>query len=263
MRLYWEVARRAFRRHATYRGANLAGLFTNTVFGFIRAYVLIALFRHRTEVGGFDVTDAITFVFVSQGMAILAEAWGTDEIADRIRTGDIVIDLYRPVEFQLWSLAQDYGRAAFHVLTRAIPPVVAGALVFDLRLSTDPTVLVAFAISVVLAVTVAFGIKFATNLGAFWLVDIRGVRQMVTLTQLFFAGLALPINFFPGWLETLARILPFAAVMQLPIEILIGKHHRWDLVLTVGSQLAWAVTLYLGARAVLSVATRKLVIQGG
>ena len=43
MRLYWEVSRRGYRRFATYRAATLAGIFTNTAFGFMRAYVLVAL----------------------------------------------------------------------------------------------------------------------------------------------------------------------------------------------------------------------------
>ena len=54
MRLYWEVARTTARRQATYRTATLAGIFTNTVFGFILAYVMVAVFRARPEIGGFD-----------------------------------------------------------------------------------------------------------------------------------------------------------------------------------------------------------------
>ena len=60
-RLYVEVARSTFRRVTTYRGATLAGVVTNTVCGFILAYVLLAVFRERTIVGGFDATDAVTF----------------------------------------------------------------------------------------------------------------------------------------------------------------------------------------------------------
>lgn len=37
----WEVAVRSYRRQAIYRGATLAGVFTNSVFGFIHAYVLL------------------------------------------------------------------------------------------------------------------------------------------------------------------------------------------------------------------------------
>ncbi len=44
MRLYWEVFRHGYRRWATYRAATAAGVFTNSVFGFLRAYVLVAVF---------------------------------------------------------------------------------------------------------------------------------------------------------------------------------------------------------------------------
>jgi ABC-2 type transport system permease protein len=61
MRLYWEVARRSFRRHAAYHGAAAAGVFTNTVFGFIKAYVLIELFVAQPTIGGYGASDAITY----------------------------------------------------------------------------------------------------------------------------------------------------------------------------------------------------------
>ena len=46
----------------------------------------------------------------------------TDEVAERIRTGDVAIDLYRPVSFLGWYLASDLGRALYHLLTRGSPP---------------------------------------------------------------------------------------------------------------------------------------------
>ena len=61
MRLYWEVAHRTFRRMTTYRAATFAGVFTNTVFGFLLAYVMVAVFQQRQTVGSFDLTDALTF----------------------------------------------------------------------------------------------------------------------------------------------------------------------------------------------------------
>ena len=42
-RLYAAVAVGGFRRYATYRTATAAGVFTNTVFGLIMAYIFIAL----------------------------------------------------------------------------------------------------------------------------------------------------------------------------------------------------------------------------
>jgi hypothetical protein len=67
MGLYWQIARRGFRRYATYRAATAAGIFTNTVFGFIRAYVFITLLRTAGDIGGYTLRDTLTYTFVTQG----------------------------------------------------------------------------------------------------------------------------------------------------------------------------------------------------
>ena len=263
MRLDWEVGTRAFRRWSTYRAATFAGIFTNTVFGFIQAYVLVAVYRERDVIGGFDVTDALTFAFVTQGFLMMVWVFNWTEIAERIRTGDVVTDLYRPVDFQRYWLAQDLGRATFHALARGLQPYLAGSLVFDLAVTTDPAALVAFPLACLLAVVVSFGIRFMVNMAAFWLLDIRGPNQILMVVWLFLSGFLLPITFFPGWLEAFARATPFAAIVQLPVEVLLGKHDGAGILLVLLVQAAWAAVLLGAGRLVLAAATQKVVVQGG
>src|SRR4051794_8055397 len=108
MRLYWEIARRGFRRYAAYRSATLAGAFTNSVFGILRGYILLAVFAQRTHVGDLTATEAVTMSLLAQSMLMVVAVFaGGTEISLRIRTGDIVSDLYRPVDFQRYWLAHD------------------------------------------------------------------------------------------------------------------------------------------------------------
>ena len=262
MRLYWEVLRRGFRRYSTYRAATLAGLFTNTVFGFLKAYILLAVYEQRDVVGGFDATDAVTFSFVTQGFFVMLGA-GHLELAERIQSGDVVTDLYRPVDLQAWWLAQDLGRIAFQVALRGCVPFLVGSLVFDLDITSDPALIAAFAVSALLGIVVSFGHRFLVTLTTFWLLDYRGTSQVATVVTMFFSGMILPIGFFPDWLEALARALPYAAMLQLPVEVLLGKHTGSDLLALLGVQVLWAVLLLAGGRVLLSAASRKLVIQGG
>ena len=263
MRLYWEVARRGFRRYATYRAATVAGVLTNSVFGLIRAYILIAVFRQRGTIGTFDVTDAITFTFVTQGLLMPVGAFGRMDISERIRTGDVVVDLYRPVDFQAYWFAHDAGRAAFELFARGIPPVLVGALVFHLRLPSSPAVWLAFMVSLAMAMVVSFAVSFLVNLTAFWLIDDRGANQLASSIQLFLSGILLPIVLFPGWLEAIARNSPFAAMVELPVEVMLGKHRGGALISVLGVQLLWAAVATGCGRVALAAATRKVVIQGG
>ncbi len=168
MRLYFEVARRTYGRISTYRSATLAGVFTNTVFGFLLAYVLLAVYRERTTVDGFDATDAVTFTFVAQGLLMVLGVFGDREMADRITTGDVALDLQRPYDHQAWWAGVSYGKAAYYAIFRGIPPFLAGAVVFHLRLPADPTQAVLFVVSVTLGVAVAFGWRYLLGLTAFW-----------------------------------------------------------------------------------------------
>ena len=264
MRLYWEIARRGFRRYAVYRSATMAGAFTNTVFGVLRCYILLAAFTHRTHIGNLSPQDAVTFSLVAQSTLMVTALFaGGTEIATRIRTGAIVTDLYRPVDFQRYWLAHDTGRAAYQASWRCLPPFVVGALIFDVRLPEHPATWAVFALSITLALLVSFGVRFLIGLSAFWLLDDRGASQLVTALQLFLSGFLVPIQFFPHWLATVSRALPFAAMVQVPMDVFLEKYSGPGLAGVLGFQLAWGVVLYAAGRAILSAATRRVVIQGG
>ncbi|NYE38257.1 ABC-2 type transport system permease protein [Nocardioides cavernae] len=264
--LHLAVATRAFRRYSTYRAATLAGIFTNSVFGVIYSYVYLALWRANETAGGYDAQDAVTYVWLGQALLMTIALWGggtTDDLAERIRTGDVAIDLYRPVGLVGWYLASDLGRAAYHLLTRGLAPTVIGFVVFGIALPDSPVAAAAFAVSVVLAVVVSFTIRFLVASTAFWLLDQSGVKVMSGAFAIFFSGMMLPLVLFPGWLGTVANGLPWASYLQVPADIWLGKHLGADLLVALGFQLGWAVLLLAACRGVVRLATRKVVVQGG
>ena len=175
--LYLSVATRAFRRYSTYPAATLAGLFTNCVFGVIISYVYLALWDQQPDAGGYDSVDAVTYVWIGQAMLMTVMVWGggaTADLSDRIRTGDVALDLYRPVPLIGWYAAQDLGRAAYHLLARGVAPTIVGALLFDIRFPDSVAAWFGFAVSVPLAVMVSFAVRFLVASTAFWLLDATG-----------------------------------------------------------------------------------------
>lgn len=262
--LYWAVARRSFRRYATYRAATFAGVFTNTVFGFIMAYVLLAVFALRPHVGGLDAVDVVTYTFVAQGMLAAFSAFAPTELGDRIATGEVISDLYRPLDLQALWLAQDVGRAGFQLVFRGIPPFVVGALAFHLRLPADLGVWAAFAVSAALGLGISFAWRFLIALTGFWLLDTRGLVQLSGLVFLFFSGFLVPLALFPAGLRAVAHALPFAAVVTVPIEVFLSKHRGGpDLARVLAEQAAWLAVLMVSGRVVMGRAWRRLVVQGG
>ncbi|WP_405980521.1 ABC transporter permease [Streptomyces sp. NBC_00158] len=267
MRLYTAVAAGGFRRYATYGTATAAGVFTNTVFGFIVAYTYVALWDERPHLGGYDQAQALTFVWVSQSLLAAGSLIGggfQEELQERIRTGDIAVDLYRPADLQAWWLAADLGRAAFQLLGRGVLPLVAGACAFTLALPSDPLRWLLFLVSVCLGLVVGFAVRYLLGLAAFWLLDGAGVNLMATVVTIFCSGMLLPLTVFPGVFGELVRLLPWAAMLQVPLDVLLGTHTgAGAAVRALGFQAAWALALLGAGRLVQSAATRKVVVQGG
>ncbi|MEV5505291.1 ABC transporter permease [Streptomyces orinoci] len=266
MRLYAAVAVSGFRRYATYRMATAAGVFTNTVFGFILAYTFTALWAERPRLGGYDQAQALTFVWVSQALLATAALLGggfETELQERIRTGDIAIDLYRPADLQLWWLSADLGRAAFQLLGRGVVPLAAGALCFQLDLPAAPLRWLSFLLAVFMGLLVSFALRYLVALCAFWLLDGSGVNVISMLLGVFCSGMLLPLTLFPGVFGEIVRMLPWASVLQVPLDVLLGRHTGWSLAGALAFQAGWAVALLGLGRLTQARATTKVVVQGG
>ena len=260
MSLYFQVARKAFHRYATYRMATVAALVEITVTTTFKAYVWLAVLHARGPIRGFDADDAVTFAFFSAAMYfVLQISWDT-EITTRITSGDIVTDLYRPVGLQAWWFAQEAGRTVYDVFARGVPPVVAGALLFHFALPGRPAVWLAFAASVALAFVVSTAFRFLMSCVSFWLLDARGVVSLATGVFTVTSGSMLPLAFWPGAAADVMRLLPFASILQLPIEVLLEKGSAVE---HLAVQAMWAVVMVTLAQVVLHAAERRLVVQGG
>jgi ABC-2 type transport system permease protein len=118
-------------------------------------------------------------------------------------------------------------------------------------------------VSVALAVVVSLGFRFLYNSSAFWFVDVRGVMMVSLTVSLFLSGMVMPLTFFPGWLRTVAHALPFASIMQTPIDIWLGKYDGASLAGVIALQAFWALVFLGLGRLTLRAGRLKLVIQGG
>jgi ABC-2 type transport system permease protein len=238
-------------------------VFTNTVFGLILVYTYLALWDERPHLGGYDQAQAVTYVWLGQALfATLALQGGgfETELMERVRTGEVAIDLYRPVDLQLWWLAADLGRSLFQLLGRGVIPFVFGMLVFPTAVPDDPLVWGAFVVAVALAMVVSFAIRYLVALSGFWLMDGTGALQMLMVTGLFCSGMVLPLNVFPGAFGDVLRVLPWAAQLQMPADVLMGEA---SVLGTYAFQAGWAVVLLTAGRLVQAAATRRVVVQGG
>jgi ABC-2 type transport system permease protein len=257
---YPQLLRAGYRRHSIYLAASLAGLFTNTVFGLLRVAVLLAVVGQSGSVAGYDAADTGTFVWLGQGLLAVVTMWPDRELALRVRSGDVAIDLARPWNLQMALLAQDLGRAGHAVLIRLAPPVAFGALVLPFRWPENPWSVALFAVSTLLAAMISFALRFLLDLTAFWLLDNRGIAGLYGIASGVLCGLTVPLAFFPDAVRTALYATPFPGMLQTPIDVF-GE--RGNPVALLAHQVFWAAVTLAAGQLVLARATRRLVVQGG
>ncbi|MEV4469661.1 ABC transporter permease [Nonomuraea salmonea] len=231
------------------------------MFGVLRAYILIALWQARPGLAGYDVADAVTYCFLTQAFIAPMQLFGGGlAIPERIRSGDIALDLVRPASLQLWSLAEDLGRASYLFLVRGIPPMLLGAALFGIKVPTDAGRWAVVLAGLSIAVVASFAWRYLLALSVCWLLDDRGVAVLSMVLMTFFSGMMVPLPLFPGLLGDIAAALPWAAMVQVPADLYLGKT---DPAQALAFQAFWAAVLLglgaLGTRAI----RHKVVIQGG
>jgi ABC-2 type transport system permease protein len=264
-RAYLALAGAGFRRHATYRQATFAAAVTNSVFGFLRCAIVFAVIDAGFRVvAGYDRAQLATFVWVGQGLIGTVLIWAPPDFADRIRTGDVVTDLLRPVDPVWHLLAVDLGRAGHAMFTRFVAPIAVGAVFSQLQAPRHLATYVLFALSLLMATIVCFGCRFLVNAAAYWLLDARGPQMGWTIASGFLGGLFFPVWFFPDAVAiALIAGTPFPSIIQLPLDVLLERGALAGQLALLAVQAGWVVIILALGRFVQRRGERKLVVQGG
>jgi ABC-2 type transport system permease protein len=265
MEAYLGFARRGFQRAITYRFQFWSELVVNLLFMYIFVSVWRALYAGRGSVAGYDRSRLLTYIIVTQTLITFQFTVGTWRVIEaKVRSGEVAIDLARPVDFQGMMLATSLG-AAFHtVLTNMVPKFLLFALAGVVGAPVTGLALGLFVVSAILGYLILFGIEFCIGIAAFWLVEVRGLYMVVMwgLAGLF-SGYFLPLEFFPGWLAPIARALPFSAMIYTPAAIYAGSAAGAAAITAVLAQVAWVAALFGAGRLLFAIAFRRLVVQGG
>lgn len=261
--VYLAFARTSFQRQMQYRIANLAGLTTNFFFLLVQVFVYIAFYKASTAPQPLNIDDIITYFVLCQASLMLMPLWGGREIADTVRSGSVALQLTKPVDFQTYWFADECGRAFYYLFMRGLPTFLISLLFFKVKIPQQPAVLMAFAISMMLAIFMSAAITITIFSSAFWTLDTTGISGISASVITFFSGMLVPIALWPEWLAHIADWLPFSGLIDVPFSIYLGKVTGIEVWRAIGKQMAWSL-FFLGlGRLLLSRGFSRLVIQGG
>jgi ABC-2 type transport system permease protein len=256
------VGRKAFQRSATYKLATFTGCVVNSFFGYIHSYVFVAVYSTVlvSKVAGFSLEQALSYVWFSQAMITVCQIWFDKELSKTIVTGDAISDFSKPFNYQLFWLSKFVGNSCYAIIFRAIPTYTIGVIFFGARLPQHFATFVLFVVSLALSVIISFLIGYLFNLTTFWTLNPTGVLSLGASVQMFFSGFIVPLAYLPDWLLWLANILPFQAIISIPMQVWLAQTPSWEILLP---QVLWLGLLWLAGAWVTKQAFQEITIQGG
>jgi ABC-2 type transport system permease protein len=264
VRPYLELARLSFQRRAAYRAANWTGIAVNFFFFLVHAQVLFAFFRARAAAGGWSQQDAVLYFAASESLLAVIGIFPDyrANLAERVRTGEIVSDLVRPLSLYGHELAERFGSAGYFLLARTPPIFLGGLLLYGIAPAARWE-LVLLPLSLALAIGISSGLWFAAYSGAFWRESANSELAAVTFVSSFLGGMFVPLDFYPEWLRVLADVLPFRGTLYTPVALVAGKLSGSALAFGLLHQMVWFALLALLGRALETRGLRRLAVQGG
>lgn len=261
---YWVFTRKSFQRAAAYRFDAWTRILGNVMMLSMWGFVWYALYQGKGSVESVSFHSMLSYILVSQALQGIHGA-GTPlwEIQERVRTGDIAMEMLRPYDYPHRMLFTDFGSIAFYFLTAVLPLYTFIFIIFKPILPTTLSQVVLFVISAILGYFIRYCIELTFGLFTFWLVETGGVEDIFYFSISLFSGSVVPLWFFPDWLEQLAMYLPFQGIYFVPNSIFVGQLVGQALFLAIFTQVAWLVVCYALLRFVWAKASMKIVIQGG
>jgi ABC-2 type transport system permease protein len=181
-------------------------------------------------------------------------------ISQQVKDGSIAYLLNKPYNFLLYQLAIGLGESLPRM---GILFITGGGLVWAMAgappdIRNWPLAIIALAGAWLLH----FSVNCLIGLAAFIVEEVAPLEWIYQKLAFILGGMLIPLDFYPGWLQTLAKGLPFAYMMYGPAKLFVKQ----DILLfaqIISGQLLWLAVLGGLLGLAFSQGMRRLAVNGG
>ncbi len=211
------------------------------------AGVVVGLFIWSTvEASGADLPlnreQIVTYYLLMAVVRVVTSTWHSEYLATMIRQGELNAWLVRPGSYLLNLLANNFAEKLVKV--GAILPLLCIVWFFYRSHFSVPTDLgkwTLFAIAVLGAVVIEFGITTSVGALGFWLDDNAGIARTRHLLTMVLAGQLFPLAMYPVWMSGFLDWQPFRFVISFPLEVLLFDLSANHVIIGFGLMTGWMI----------------------
>lgn len=260
LRKYAAIARVGFQNAVAYRAGVLSKILFYTLFIYVFMRLWTAIYQ-TGSVHGYSRVQIIWYLIMTELVVFGFATTIYRTISTEVKDGSIAYIINRPTHYVLYQFAATLGQTALNMVVFSGLGLVLGLLFVGPLPGFSLQSLPWIGLSVGLGLSIQFFFHLLIGLSAFVLEDNFAV-YLIYQKLTFMLGVFLPVEFLPGWLQAVARNLPFSYVAWAPARLFVD--FSWPLFgQLVPRQLAWLAAVTGMSLWAFRRLSRRLQINGG
>ncbi|MBN1304369.1 MAG: ABC-2 family transporter protein [Anaerolineales bacterium] len=263
MKKYFAIIRGAFMVGMVYRLGFIFTILGNLVYLGVAYYLWTSIYETTNVMRGLTFNEAFLYIALGSAVFILLKTYSDWWISREIIDGNIIIDLIKPIDYQLMTLFTNLGFVLTNLIAITIPTALMLVLVFNVTIPYGAGTLL-FPFSLIMAFVISYCFDYFTGLLAFYTESTWGLSITKDTIILVFSGALVPLQFFPEGMQKVLMVLPFQTMYHTPLMLFTRPDQPWEaLAGMLLVQCGWALGLILLTRLFYLQAIKVLRISGG
>ena len=265
MKIYRKYFLNVIRQGLSYRFNYFMRVVGSVVTLIVQYYIWKALLGNTsapTSYGSIGFEQMLTYIVISSIMRVFMRCNLINSIDDKVRTGNIALDLIKPVNLKTLFFFDLLGETLFQMIFLLVPTMLIAICFWNFSFPPIERIAV-FLVALSGSFMLYFLICYIIGILAFWFTQVWVLGRVLNDVVSFFSGALIPLWFFPDKLRRISEILPFQHIYFSPISIFTGTANGSDIMKILFMQWVWILIFYCIGKMIWNYAVQKITVLGG
>lgn len=216
-------------------------------------------------VNGMTFYDTMIYLILATAIFNFLEMFLIWDMSRAIQSGEIIMHLLKPMKYRLYTFWSYSGSHLMSFFLTFLPTFIVVMLVTKGAIPIGWNCLF-FVISLVLALIINFNIEMLVAPICLYTESTWGINIVKETIVLLLSGATIPLAFFPEGMRKVVEYLPFRAVYDIPLSVLLkksGSDSIEGLLTMLGTQLFWCIVLTIAGNLFWNHAVKRITVNGG
>ena len=267
LRKYIALLRAGIMESLHFRLGTAVTLFANLIYLVLVYFLWKAVYDSAgiDVVNGMTFTDTMIYLILATALFNFLEMFIVWDMSRSIQSGGIILDLLKPMQYRTYKFWSYSGSHVSQFVLAFIPTFIVVMIVTKGAIPVGLN-LVRFIVSVIFALVINFSIEMLVATLCLYTESTWGINIVKETIVLVLSGASIPLAFFPESIRNIISWLPFRAIYDIPLQVLLnkgGSDTLEGLAKMWGMQLGWCVILGLAGILFWNHAVKKITVNGG